>query len=133
MEDTMTNVAQLFRTARDVYRANRDPALAGGVEFQKFMVANLDPYNLCEDHDDEGCPTPEGMAKAEAFVARAREWGALRWRLYDWQQTGKAVARALHCEFSGHAWVDDSYGGPDSGCMAAHCKRCGWSFHHTLY
>jgi hypothetical protein len=29
--------------------------------------------------------------------------------------------------------VDDGYGGPDSGCMAGHCPRCGYSFHHTLY
>lgn len=29
--------------------------------------------------------------------------------------------------------VDDSYGGPESGCMAAHCPRCGFSFDHTLY
>lgn len=32
-----------------------------------------------------------------------------------------------------HDWEDDSYGGPESGCMAAHCKRCGYSFHTTLY
>jgi hypothetical protein len=29
--------------------------------------------------------------------------------------------------------VDDSYGTPESGCVAGHCLRCGWSFHHTLY
>ena len=27
--------------------------------------------------------------------------------------------------------VDDSYGGPESGCMAGHCAK--FSFHHTLY
>lgn len=30
-------------------------------------------------------------------------------------------------------WADDSYGGPESGAMAGHCKDCGYSFHHTLY
>lgn len=30
-------------------------------------------------------------------------------------------------------WVDESYGGPDSGCMAGYCRDCGESFHHTLY
>lgn len=29
--------------------------------------------------------------------------------------------------------VDDGYGGPESGRMAGHCPRCGFSFHHTLY
>ena len=37
------------------------------------------------------------------------------------------------CAVRGHALIDDSYGGPESGCMAGHCSRCGWSFHHTLY
>jgi len=39
----------------------------------------------------------------------------------------------LVCAVRGHAIEDDSYGGPESGCMAGHCTRCGWSFHHTLY
>lgn len=30
-------------------------------------------------------------------------------------------------------WEDTGYGGPESGCMAGHCKDCGYSFHHTLY
>ncbi len=29
--------------------------------------------------------------------------------------------------------VDDSYGGPESGCVAAHCTRCGYSFRHIMY
>jgi hypothetical protein len=37
------------------------------------------------------------------------------------------------CKHFDHDWVDESYGGPDSGCMAGHCNRCGYSFHHTLY
>lgn len=40
---------------------------------------------------------------------------------------------ALLCCFTDHRWIDDSYGGPESGCMAGHCERCGYSFHHTLY
>lgn len=43
------------------------------------------------------------------------------------------AARSLVCRFRDHDWEDDSYGGPDSGCMAGHCKRCGYSFHTTLY
>lgn len=37
------------------------------------------------------------------------------------------------CNFTGHAWVDDSYGGSESGCMTGHCSRCGESFHTQLY
>lgn len=37
------------------------------------------------------------------------------------------------CKRLGHDWIDDSYGGPDSGCMAGHCERCGHSFRHNLY
>lgn len=39
----------------------------------------------------------------------------------------------LVCRWRGHAMEDDSYGGRESGAMAGHCTRCGWSFHHTLY
>ena len=37
------------------------------------------------------------------------------------------------CKRKGHDWLDESYGGPDSGCMAGTCQRCGYSFHHQLY
>lgn len=29
--------------------------------------------------------------------------------------------------------VDESYGGPDFGCMAGSCPDCGFAYHHTLY
>lgn len=38
-----------------------------------------------------------------------------------------------YCDRFGHDWHDESHGGPDSGCMAGHCKRCGYSFYHQLY
>lgn len=41
--------------------------------------------------------------------------------------------RGLLCHFKGHDWEDDSYGDAEGGCMAGHCTRCGYSFHHTLY
>ena len=40
---------------------------------------------------------------------------------------------ACLCVVHGHAWVDDSSAGPDSGDMDMYCKRCGLSFHHQLY
>jgi hypothetical protein len=46
--------------------------------------------------------------------------------LRDWTMS-------LVCRWKGHDWGDESYGEPDSGCMAATCKRCGYSFHTQLY
>lgn len=43
------------------------------------------------------------------------------------------LAANAMCQFTDHKWVDDSYGGSESGCMAGHCERCGHSFHTTLY
>jgi hypothetical protein len=54
-------------------------------------------------------------------VARAH------WESFAW------VLAAVRCALTDHDWVDDSYGGPESGCMAGHCRRCGWSFHTQLY
>lgn len=45
----------------------------------------------------------------------------------------KTTLRSLVCCFRGHDWRDESCGGPDSGCTAGSCKRCGYSFHTQLY
>ncbi len=45
----------------------------------------------------------------------------------------KYLLQARYCKLHGHDWEDDSWAGPDSGGMAGHCKRCGFSFEHTLY
>jgi hypothetical protein len=123
----------MLRTARDVYRANIDEGYAGGTAFEQFMVQHSDTYHLCQEFDEDGHPTDAGMAKAEQFIARAKKWGKFRWWLYHQTSVVQSIFTALHCEWSGHELVDNSYGGPDSGCMAMHCSRCGWSFHHTLY
>lgn len=44
---------------------------------------------------------------------------------------GRTLARK--CATEGHRIVDNSYGGPDSGCIDLECRRCGWSHHVTLY
>ena len=121
------NIARAYHVACDAVRHGLD------VDFDRFMVAHGDVGNLCQDHDEGGCPTPAGVAAAEAFVARARNWTDTGWKIYAAYQAAKIAKNALVCEYVGHDLADDSYGGPDSGCMAAHCERCGWSFHHTLY
>ena len=37
------------------------------------------------------------------------------------------------CALQGHAYRDESYGGPESGAIAMTCQRCGHHVHHTLY
>lgn len=39
--------------------------------------------------------------------------------------------RIKHCEHDN--MVDESYAGPDSGCIGGHCPDCGYSYHHVLY
>ena len=39
----------------------------------------------------------------------------------------------LVCRVKGHDWQDNSYGGPETGCIDMDCRRCGYGFHHTLY
>lgn len=39
----------------------------------------------------------------------------------------------LICKYKGHKWIDESYGTPETGCVAGTCIRCGYHFHQTLY
>lgn len=59
------------------------------------------------------------------------------WLEFDYSDAFAAsefeVQSAFTCPDGKHDWEDDSYGGPESGCMAGHCKRCGFSFHEQLY
>ena len=46
------------------------------------------------------------------------------------------VSRALCvwiCERRGHYLEDCSTAGPDSGSIDLECKRCGYTYHHSLY
>jgi hypothetical protein len=38
-----------------------------------------------------------------------------------------------YCEKINHKWIDESYGNADSGCISMYCKRCGHSYHESLY
>jgi hypothetical protein len=37
------------------------------------------------------------------------------------------------CKLFGHTMVDTSMANGDTGYAAAHCTRCGYSFHERLY
>lgn len=71
---------------------------------------------------DFGAHDPAHLERVIAWVYIAIFWNTYAYRLRDW-----------YCKKRGHAWVDESYGGPDSGCMAGYCTRCGNSFHTRLY
>lgn len=53
--------------------------------------------------------------------------------MFAWQYV-KGLYAGIYCAVrNDHDWVDDSYGGPDSGCVSGFCKNCGYSVHHQLY
>jgi len=41
--------------------------------------------------------------------------------------------KGLVCIFLQHKWVDDSYGGPESGYESIECMRCGESHFQRMY
>lgn len=45
----------------------------------------------------------------------------------------REIYTGLICKIRGHDLVDESSAGPDSGCVAYHCKRCGWGWCKVLY
>ena len=118
----------LIRQAIEV-RPLQDP----GLSYERLMVAHGDAANLCVDFDDDGCPTEQGIQRAEAFIDRARNWTLLAWWLYGVWASAEFLWRVVTCATTGHVLDDDSYGGPDSGWMGCHCTRCGWSHKHILY
>jgi hypothetical protein len=61
-------------------------------------------------------------SQGESWPLTKATWSSFAW-----------IFRALRCAFTYHAWVDDSYAGPNSGNMDMYCARCGYHFHHTLY
>lgn len=53
-------------------------------------------------------------------------WCQIKYGFYAW--FGELI-----CKYRGHDFECEDECGPDSGCMAGTCKRCGYSYHHTLY
>lgn len=89
------------------------------------MIANLLNSDMDEFHKQM-----EKDHKSLAFeMKHSHQWWYKLWVKYN----PRLYLMILICKLIDHKWVDDSYGNPDSGCMAAHCERCGWGFHHQLY
>lgn len=76
-------------------------------------------------HDDHGYVGP--APRFQVFMSKRFPGITVFWYRVTW------MFSSIRCRISGHDWVDESYGGPDSGCMAGSCRRCGFSFHTTLY
>ena len=65
-----------------------------------------------------------------------RLWHYTRWLRYVWANIHWFVWMRItywYCDHFGHKWEDNSHGGPESGQVGATCKRCGYSWHKTLY
>lgn len=77
---------------------------------------------VCDDQGYIGPPS-----RFQVFMSKRLPLVTILAHRFAW------FAGSLRCRMSTHDWVDESYGGPESGCMAGHCKRCGFSFHTTLY
>lgn len=118
---------KLLRDIPDAIRYGVD------VDYEHYSAELGDVCSLCAEHDEHGHPTRRGLARAEVFVARARNWTPTAWRLYGLWCAARVAADIVACALLDHVWVSDDYGGPDSGCVGAHCARCGYSFHTTLY
>lgn len=41
--------------------------------------------------------------------------------------------KSLDCRFLGHTIEDESYGGPESGCIDLHCTHCHEEWYTRLY
>lgn len=105
-----------------------------GLRHTQFMVKQEDLYYLCDEFDEENAPTAAGMARAERFLARARNWTPLGWWLWSlWFNLG-AAARVARCELVGHDMSDGgSHFGPNSGREYLVCSRCGETWSHQWY
>jgi len=106
-------------------------------------------YSLMQCHQDSGEQLAyfKHMGVTNRCQLLGATWMDLTWPFFSRHKRTATVyfwiAGTLHhfkwwllsllCKWRGHDWVDESYGGPDSGCMAGTCNRCGYSFHTTLY
>jgi hypothetical protein len=97
--------------------------------FRKFFLDVLDKI-------DDGSEDTGGMPLGSYWEMARICYDIPYWRSFVSLITPEWIPRYIGgfiCKHFGHDWEDDSYGGPESGCMAGHCNRCGYSFHHTLY
>lgn len=109
-----------------------------GADYDQMCVTSGFPDTLCKELDDyTGYPTPAGMEEARRFISRAENWTNFGWWLYKVWLFGDTLTRSvkgeIQCRLYGHDWVDESWGGPESGGMGAFCKRCDHGWSHTMY
>lgn len=86
-------------------------------------------YTACDAegpvYDSDG--TPRAPSRVHVWVQRNLPTFTVLW------VNVRMLAGAAVCKVRGHAWVDNGYGGPESGCIDMHCTRCGHGYHVTLY
>jgi hypothetical protein len=71
-----------------------------------------------------------GQTEYAEVLQRARLFIWLWFLISDYP---KYLIRAQICKYYGHKWVDESYGGPESGCISFWCERCYIGTHTQLY
>lgn len=71
--------------------------------------------------------TPHAPSRVQVWVCRNVPTFKVLWAY------ARGMGGMLVCRVRGHVWVDNSYGGPESGCIDMHCARCGHSYYVTLY
>jgi hypothetical protein len=118
---------QWWRDRRDSYFWN------GGMRWYDCKIMSI----VC-GHEGPGYGSWVGVPRSVRLPVEVRGWllnklsrsaeDRLLWALGIFH-----VLRVAWCAAFGHTIVDESYGGPDSGCMAGSCSRCGWGFHTQLY
>ena len=95
--------------------------------FQAFEQAVMS--RKWAEEDEEGYRGYDPHAPKKATVPRYFWWCIRNW---VWYYTKHQVNKLI-CKRRGHAIVDVSTAGPDSGDMAWECRRCGESGSTTLY
>lgn len=76
---------------------------------------------IMTDYDDYGNPTEFSQWHNPYWLSLIGYFAKLPYRAWI----------AWNCD---HAdWVNTSDIGPDHGTESGHCKRCGFSFHHTYF
>src|SRR5262249_15237126 len=91
-----------------------------GLAFAQFMVKQGDASHLATDFDENGWPTPAGLAGGERFIAHARNWTPVAWWLWDKWNRLQGLWPAIHCDLTDHILEDHSSFGPDSGSEHLH-------------
>jgi hypothetical protein len=100
----------------------------------KFLHADaIEIVHSIYDGPDDGFVGPTSQEEYEnpsTLMILADRSGCIREEMesiYNFLCCARALALGAVCALLGHAWIDNGFGGPDSGCIEMECTRCGFS------